>query len=591
MTQLNFPALILASLLAAPGPASARATIAAMVARPQQAQQYAAEVPKTIVELQQFRRTQTRPAAGPHGRQGTATLIDLNPVIGVWYLLSLDWGDGSPHDYHLENATPDTQTVTLDAAPGSGLMLSDAAGRHPCPLWSDRLLETAATGAGPYVPVCDGRLYLHTAAKGRRSNLEAVVEFLRDNVWGGEEVVTLAKETVLKDAGREQAELGIGSSLAPPPPGAAHMPVPARLDPGYAERQIGRGSLGIRVADADDRTLPVGRWTPARDVKGTFLSLIAPEAIAPEILRSHRDRANALDAKESSALVYLIAFDLHRFELGFGLGTDHPRVDWSVRPPKAVRPQGLPGPDGIDSIKPLITTGMVPPYDAARTAAAFTGSYKRYHGAFKYGDLALRNFGTHYGFIQEGVVLSKLQPELSTLYVLQDGSVHMHAWTEADNRKLAQVRYARQSGVPLVEWDRASGEPIPGALVNRWGAGNWSGSAEESLRTVRAGACLQRTPDSQYLIYAYFSNATPSAMARVFQAYGCHHAMQLDINAPILTYLAVYPGGGIEPAVQYLVQPMVEADRQVNGRPVPRFLGLPDNRDFFYLTRREGGPT
>jgi hypothetical protein len=140
-----------------------------------------------------------------------------------------------------------------------------------------------------------------------------------------------------------------------------------------------------------------------------------------------------------------------------------------------------------------------------------------------------------------------------------------------------------------VEWDASAAEPVPGALVNRWGAGNWSGSEEESLRTVRAGACLQQSAASRYLIYAYFSNATPSAMARVFQAYGCHHAMQMDINAPILTYLAIYPGGGVDPAVQYLVQAMGEADQQTQGQPVPRFLGLPDNRDFFYLMRREGG--
>jgi hypothetical protein len=41
--------------------------------------------------------------------------------------------------------------------------------------------------------------------------------------------------------------------------------------------------------------------------------------------------------------------------------------------------------------------------------------------------------------------------------------------------------------------------------------------------------------------------------------------------------------------VQYLVQAMIEADQKAQDQPVPRFLGLPDNRDFFYLTRREGG--
>ena len=106
---------------------------------------------------------------------------------------------------------------------------------------------------------------------------------------------------------------------------------------------------------------------------------------------------------------------------------------------------------------------------------------------------------------------------------------------------------------------------------------------------MRAGVCLQETQQTRYLVYAYFSNATPSAMARVFQAYGCHYAMQLDINAPILTYLAVYAGDNEAQPVEYLVQAMSEADRNLDGMPVPRFIGLPDSRDFFYLMRRNGG--
>lgn len=554
----------------------------------EQAKQYAADVPKTIVELQQFRRTQEQPVVGPAGRHGTATLINLNPLINDWYLLVLDWGDGIKAYYHLQNAAPDTQEVTLDSGFHAGLMLSSGAERHSCDLWGGPTLDDATAKPIPYAPLCDARLYLHNAVRGRRSNLEEAVEFLRDHVWGGEKLVTIAKQTVLRNAGREQAALGGGTTEMLSE--AASMPAPARLNSAFAETQVNRGSLGISVAAPDGAEFAVGQWTPTRDVKGAYLSLIAPEAIAPEILSSSRDRANTLDAKESSALVYLIAFDLHRFELGFGVGTDHPRVDWSARLPDAVRLKTLPGPDGIDSVRPLITTGMIPPEATARAVAAFTGGFKRFHGAFMYGDLAMRNHGSHYGFIQEGVVLSKLQPGLSTLYSLRDGSVHMHAWTEADNHQLAEVRYARQNGVPLVEWDPTAGEPIPGELVKRWGAGNWSGSEEESLRTVRAGVCLQRRPGAEYLIYAYFSNATPSAMARVFQAYSCHHAMQLDINAPILTYLAIYAGNGREPEVQYLVQAMSEADQKVRERTIPRFLGLPDNRDFFYLLRRGGEP-
>ena len=532
-------------------------------ATPEQASLYA--VPKTIVELQQFRSTQVLPVTGPAGLRGTATLINLNPLINRWYLLQLDWANGKRYSYHLENANHHTLALTQDFHPG--LMLGSAEQHDTCDLGS--ALKNAA--ASPYAPLCNGRLYLHNAVHGHQSNLEAMVEFLRDR--GGEKLLDLAKQTLFLDAWREPAAYDGSANMLLQ---AAFMPTVARLNPAMAHRKIGRGSLGI--ASDLEAQFAVGQWTSVKAVKGAYLSLMAPEAIAPEILNSHLDRANVLGSKESTALVYLIAFDMQQFELGFGMGTDHPRVDWSPRP--ALQHGTLPGPDGIGSVKPLITTGMIPPMVAASTVATFTGGFKRYHGAFRYGDFASKNHGSHYGFIQEGVVLSKLQPGLSTLYVLRDGSVHMQVWNDADS--IAELRYARQNGVPLVEWDK--GEPIPGALVRHWGPGNWSGSEQGDLSTVRAGICLQQTPQTEYLIYAYFSNATPSAMARVFQAYGCLHAMQLDINAPILTYLAIYSSA--EPAVQYLVQTMSQADQKLQGRTIPRFLALPDNRDFFYLYRR-----
>jgi hypothetical protein len=219
--------------------------------------------------------------------------------------------------------------------------------------------------------------------------------------------------------------------------------------------------------------------------------------------------------------------------------------------------------------------------------ATFTGGFKREHGAFRYGDLAGRNHGSHYGFIEQGVVFSKLQPGLATLYVLDDGAVRMGTWSQADDRLLARIRYARQNGVPLVEPD-PTGAPAPGALVAKWGPGNWSGSATGELRAVRAGVCLQEAAGRRFLIYGWFSTATPSAMARVFQAYGCRYAMLLDMNALEHTYLAVYGRQGHQITVQHLIRGMAEVDKSTDGAIVPRFIGFPDNRDFFYLVRGGG---
>ena len=59
------------------------------------------------------------------------------------------------------------------------------------------------------------------------------------------------------------------------------------------------------------------------------------------------------------------------------------------------------------------------------------------------------------------------------------------------------------------------------------------------------------------------------------------------MNALVHTYLAVYKKQGEKLYVQHLIQKMNEADLTVKGAYIPRFLGFPDDRDFFYLTRKE----
>jgi hypothetical protein len=148
------------------------------------------------------------------------------------------------------------------------------------------------------------------------------------------------------------------------------------------------------------------------------------------------------------------------------------------------------------------------------------------------------------------------------------------------------VRFARQNGVPLIERDPASGRSEPGSLVTEWGPGNWSGSEDKHLRTLRAGLCLQENADHRFLVYGYFSSATPSAMATVFQGYGCRYAMLLDMNALEHTYLALYRQQDGRFLVQHLIQGMDQLDKTGGSQYLPRFVAFPDNRDFFYLMRR-----
>ncbi len=59
------------------------------------------------------------------------------------------------------------------------------------------------------------------------------------------------------------------------------------------------------------------------------------------------------------------------------------------------------------------------------------------------------------------------------------------------------------------------------------------------------------------------------------------------MNALEHTYLALYRHHGSNLYVQHLIRGMSEVDITVKGPYVPRFLGFSDDRDFFYITRKE----
>ena len=113
-----------------------------------------------------------------------------------------------------------------------------------------------------------------------------------------------------------------------------------------------------------------------------------------------------------------------------------------------------------------------------------------------------------------------------------------------------------------------------------------AGDAYSQLRTLRAGLCLLERDGRRFLVYGYFSSATPSAMATVFQGIGCRDAMHLDMNALEHTYLAVYHREGTTLLVEHLVLGMSVVDQASGDQHLPRFVAFPDNRDFFYLLRR-----
>jgi hypothetical protein len=583
---------ILASLLGVAWLAGAPAAAGAEEAlpRPSEArlEAYRARRPKSVIDLQLFRTTTRVEISDGAGARGTASLIDLNPYLHAWFLLQLEWeGRSRGVPYHLENPYPGRQRVALDAGFREGLVLSNGDQKLRCDLWSTASampLAAARASQRVYAPLCQGRLYLRNPAVGHKTPLEWTTDFLRDYVWEGEKISNFVRKTFFQDAFLEAGRLVPGRASEAREAGA---PAPARVDAAHRGKLLNASEFGIALEGAGGQ-LEVGRWYAVRGIPGVFASTLRPDLVAREVVLAEGSRVSALDGVESSALVYAVAFDLDSFEVGFAMGTDHPRVGWSDRVRIEMRDPALPGPDGFDTLAPLVMTGMLNPTQLRRVIATFAGGFKRRHGGFRHSELAKRNFGSHYGFLESGVILSKLQPGLATLAVWDDGGVDLRTWTEADDAELWHLRHARQNGVPIVEPDPQTGATRPGALVRSWGAGNWSGSQDDRFRTLRAGVCLQESDAGRFLVYGYFSSVTPSAMARVFEAYGCRYAMHLDMNALEHTYLALYrrQQGGLD--VEHLIRGMDVLDKKEGDRVVPRFLGFPDNRDFFYLLKREG---
>lgn len=523
------------------------------------------DVPGSIWALQPFRTTEA--VTGADGT--TYKLTSLNPNVNSWFVLEVVRPGGQSRFYHLENANADTWSISLDDTDGPAMMIEGDGDARACAPWGDALSHAVDSGL-PFAPLCDWNIYLRNAVTGNRTTREAVAEFLRENVLFGDSIVNLIKGAFFEDAfmvSSEELEDEVVDGVE-------------LLGQALLSRAPGmRPSIGFELEGTVEGQMAAGSWYSVKEAPGIYASVMQPGMIAQEVMDV--PGANWLDGIESRADVYLVAFDMSQFEIGYELGTDHPGVEWSPRPSGSGRHYIGNGPDGFGTTAPLEMVGMLSPPLTNRVAAAFTGGFKRQHGAWKFGEYATFNWGHHYGFMTHGVILSRLWPKLMTMYLLDDGTIGMSTWQDGDEALLPNLVFARQNGVAIIE------DGAPGPLVTSWGGGNWSGSADAVLRTLRGGACMRTVEGRQFLIYAYFSTATPSAMARTFQAYQCDSAMLLDMNSQELTYMALYLYRDDVIETQHLVSSMVEADSRSNAGPIPRFISAPDNRDFFYLLRRE----
>lgn len=557
---------------------------------------------RTVVDVQPYAQRSTLDLSQTGGPFTSAELVNLQPAVGDWYLLNLTGPEGT-EIWHLHSLGWQITTDPADAAalwltrpapvePGAEVALEPGAEptreRVRCTMFTAPAAEAARSGDEArlgYLPLCQGRIYRRTQLEGRKTTIEWASDLLRDNVWGGEKLTVFVRDTFFKDRYLQRGDLDEGSDDEAPQVG----PPRPKLTDAALKGTLVPENLGLPVPEGP---MLAGKWVELDDQPGMFATVLQPQLVHPDVTASLGDGIRPLQAEEKDALVYLVAFDLDQFQLDYELGTDHPRLDWSERPPAASIDDTLPGPDGFDSGAPLARTGQVPPWARDRLVATFTAGFKRSHGAFPIGRLSRENHGHHYGFLTHGTVWSTLQPDLATLTIDADGRVDLKTWTPDDEAHLHTLRHARQNGVPLVHPDPATGEVVAGELVRSWSGGNWASSVDGNLRSLRAGLCLLEDGDSRYLVYGYFTGATPSAMASVFAAAGCQYGMMADMNALEHTYMATYTRerdgeGPVAWTAHHLDTGMAVLDDEGrDGEAQPRFVAFPDNRDFFYVVRR-----
>jgi hypothetical protein len=527
----------------------------------------------TILDLQPHALSTTAVVAG-----STVELINLNPNVSAQYLLRI-----KRRDYHLQAAAGTTMRLgTLGITyriPGQP--------EHTCDLLADDGAELAAARGAPFNPICDGHIYVRQTLNGHKPGMAAHAEILRS--WGG------WTESLINGYKQARAQLGMVGDTAETRDGEglvadAGALAPALVAPRYVDSVVRAGQLDIRLTDADANAMPVGRWVSASSHPGVHVSVIAPQHVAPEVMKSHRDRVNSLrtngGGSQANKLAYLVALDLDRYTLGWKHGTQHPGVGWSRR--SRVPRDPAAGPDGFKKLKPFVPVGAVSPVDLPLVVATFSGGFQRRHGAFRKGFRAKSHKGHHYGFVEDGVVLSTPMPHLASIVVDRLGTVGVRTWDESDDARMAELRYVRQNGVPIIEQGGPDSVGVPGPLVRNWVEGNWSGSADTQLMTPRSAACLLEEAGSRLLIFAYFSAHTPSGMARVLQAYRCDYAVHLDMNSPGQAYFALVTktGDGLDYRVEHLVKRMKAVDAWVNKRRTPRYLLKADYRDLFYVLRK-----
>jgi hypothetical protein len=523
---------------------------------------------------------------GPEGEAVTASLLNLNPAIGVWYLLKATKpGSGGEAYFHLEAPISGT-SLRLGA---QGLEVAAPDGRRiACDIFNSRSESSIAAiseRGDPYADLCGNLVFLRLGQKGA-ANGKKERWANRARAWKLGGIVDWYKDTLKEDDETTATVVGENGKN----PQASAGPRRAEVNAAVASQELAVQKIDVELEGEPKGLLP-GAWYRLANQAAIYFSLVRIGDADPELVRQQPGLVDPLSPKLKSSLAYMVAFDLSQVALAWSHGTNFPGVGNSSK----IKGASGPGPDGFGTLDPLQMSGLVNPAYFGRVLATMCGGFQREHGV----QLGGPHAGQYNGFMQEGVLLSRMNSGLATVVMYKNGDVDIHPWGDDDEARIADIRYARQNGMPLIELNPRTGAFQPGAYVRESMSGyaNWSGRPKDRIEagetqraSERAAACVAENDGRRYLLYGYFALATPSSMALALQAYGCRGAIHLDMNSAEQAYMGILSRSGDSYRVEHPVAEMKELDgrESIDGknRPVPWYVAEPTQADFFYVMQK-----
>lgn len=487
-------------------------------------------------------------------------LKSLNKHINKWFILSI--AGNQNFSFHLHNRNNNT----ILSLTNSGILFSkknQEDHEYSCQLWDKRSINKLRlkikVSSGYYLPLCKGRLYvrLKKPSNTQQSLTESTTKLLRKTQIG-ESVINSIKphmvDIMSEEPNTEQPEIGLV-------PQSQQIDLNVPLSPFMVTnsdiKHDNEHSIGIKL-DSDQPTIEYGKWYKSNMHEGIYISLFRPDLIDPGVLELDGKKINPISEEEKSRRVYIAAYNLELYAPEYVVGTEEPHIT---------------NPTLKDHIVPI---GSIPPYEIEQSVGVFIGGFKTRHNTINYGP----NKGKTYGFIEKGVELASMSGGLATAYLKIDGRFEVDKWPEEKNsqEKLKrEVIAARQNGVLLIDNYQV------GKYVNNWGQGNWSGSAEGSLKTMRSGICIQEKEQKRFLLFMAFISASPSTMAQTMRAFSCKFAMHLDMNAYMYMHNAIY---SYQPEKGYQVEYLNQHMKYPSNIKRHRYIMDNNSRDFFYIKRR-----